>query len=587
MGSPRSGARLAAVVTIAALLIGALTGCGRTTPTPTQPTAPGIQPNPTGTLPIANEKASLRVILLRDERIASYVYGENAFTTWLEDRTGVQVEFILYPENLGMYSPEWMFSGSDIYLGPIDRCLADHYGAEGQLLPLESLIGRYAGNLSAQEERIPWLRSAVTAPDGHVYALPLAVQDDVLDPDTIGMRMWIHQGFLDAYGGSMPATTEELRAFLLWVRDADANGNGDPADEIGWSGSEKTSVLYARPTEFLMNAFSLQDRDGYAIRNGAVRCALIEDNYRDGLRYLNGLMEAGLMDTEYPSHDGNSLRARIEQNGGDTVACVSACRLSSLSDDPVVQAKYVCLPPLAGPDGQARTYGDPFAGVRYDARFLNPDATGSYRTRGSAAAMISPECADPGLAMAWLDALYDPEVLLRASFGEPGADWQSPAAGTVAADGGPTRAEILRDRWMAQSSGFWGESFPLLFQGSTTSQVLLPAAADPALAAECAAARVYEPYAVPCALPPFALDRDTQVQVNEWRTNIGDYNRSAVTDFIYGNLDIDDDAVWTNYTEAIRALGLDEYLATMQAAYDRDWRDVYPEVYTPVPTRTE
>ena len=54
-----------------------------------------------------------------------------------------------------------------------------------------------------------------------------------------------------------------------------------------------------------------------------------------------------------------------------------------------------------------------------------------------------------------------------------------------------------------------------------------------------------------------------------------------------GNQDIDDDALWDAYVTRIRELGLDAYLAVMQTVYDRDWRDVYPASYTPLPQRTE
>ena len=201
--------------------------------------------------------------------------------------------------------------------------------------------------------------------------------------------------------------------------------------------------------------------------------------------------------------------------------------------------------------------------------------------------MISRDCADPGLAMAWLDALYDPEVLLRASFGEKDVDWRTPPEGTVAVDGGPAKVEILRDRWTNPVTGFWGESFPLRFQGNNIARMLLPADDNPELVTEYQAARMYEPYIEPCALLPFAYDRDTQIQVNEWRTNIGDYARGMITAFIFGHMDIDDDTHWDTYVSEIQEYGLDSYLSALQTAFDRNWRDVYPAAYTPLPQRTE
>ncbi|MBP7402670.1 MAG: hypothetical protein KBA30_08640, partial [Clostridia bacterium] len=527
--------------------------------------------NPPGTLPITTRLTTLRVVLEQFPQVVSYVYGENAFTSWLQDRTGVQVEFILYPnaefESKMSVELSSMLDQFDLVFMRKDKASTDAFGYRGVCIPLDESIERYGYHIRARLDADPLLASTLQARDGNVYALPVPRIPGTTDPDATGMRMWIHRGFLDAYGGGMPTTTDELRVFLQWVRDADANGNGDARDEVGWTGAEKAAVTFARPTDFLMNAFTTQDRNGYHIRNGVVRCAMIEEGYREGLRYLSGLMADGLMDPNYPSNDEAAIRQLVGQNGGDTVACVSAAHLDTVSTEPDIQAKYEAVPPLAGPDGKAYAYADVFSGMT--------------------AGMIPAGSRQPELAMAWADALHDPEVLLHAAFGVPGTDWQVPASGTVADDGGPARAEILRDVWIGTTLQTWGASFPGMPRESGAVLTAAVSASIRSLAAECAAARTYEPFVALCALPPFAYDPDTQTKVTEWKTNINDFCRSAITDFIYGNLDIDDDAAWSDYIAQLRGLGLDECLVAMQTAFDRDWRDVYPEAYTPVPTRTE
>jgi len=527
--------------------------------------------NPPGTLPIATQPVTLRVVLQSSPQVVSYEYGANAFTTWLQDRTGVQVEIILLPDadfesKLSIELSSASDLGDLIFIR-MERARADNFGYRGICIPLGESIVRYGYHIRERLENDPLLVDALRARDGYLYALPAPRMRGTMDPDATGMRMWIHRGFLDAYGGGMPTTTGDLRSFLLWVRDADANGNGDADDEVGWTGSEKASVTFARPTDFLMNAFTPQDRNGYFVREDVVRCAMIREGYREGLRYLNGLMTDGLMDTDYPANEVDAIHLLVGRNGGNTVACVSAARLDTVSADPDIQAKYEVVPPLTGPDGQAFAYVDTF----------------SCLTAG----MIPANSRQPALAMAWMDSLHDPEVLLRATFGQLDTDWQVPVSGAVAVDSAPACVEILQDVWSGTTLKTWGNSFPGMPQESGAMLLATVSASNRSLAAECAAARVYEPYFDLCALPPFTYDRDTQVEVEEWKTNIHDYARSAITDFIFGNQDVDDDAQWAAYVAALQNLGLDECLAQMQTAYDRTWRDVYPAAYVPVPPRTK
>ncbi len=549
-----------------------------------------LLPNPPGTLPITDKDVTLRVVVAQNPLVTSFKYGENAFTTWLEDRTGVSVEFILYPaeDSVAKFSTTWSADDPwDVVLGRMDRTMVDTYGLDGVFQPLNEPIRQSGYHIQSLLASQPDLRVGITAYNGSIYGLPMPSSDETLDPDDYGMRMWIHRGFLEACGQGMPATTEEFRQFLTWVRDADANGNGDSGDEVGWAGAEKASVPYARPTDFLMNAFTMQDGFGYYVKNDTIHCAMVEEGYRNGLRYLNSLMTSGLMDPNYPSNDERAIRALVGQNGGDTVAAVSARHLSTLSTDPAIQAKYMVVPPLVGPDGFVNAYYEYFAAVgaprRNAAAFSGSFSSSNWSS--TCAAMITAGCTQPAIAMAWLDALYDPAVLERALYGVPEVDWAVPAAGTVAVDGGPASVNLLRDVWNADTSSTWGTSFPLVARIRSASLLLLPAESHSAAATEYQAARAYEPYVIPCSLPPFSYDQATATNANEWRTNVNDFTRSAITDFIFSNLNVNADSVWADYVAQVHALGLTEYLAMMQSSYDKNWSGSLPALYTVKPQR--
>ncbi|NLN45980.1 MAG: hypothetical protein GX153_05375, partial [Clostridiaceae bacterium] len=398
LADARAKATPAATTTIGTALATASTTTPReTTHGPlTPPVTPAIL-NPPGMLPLTTRLTTLRVVLQQSPQVVSYEYGANAFTTWLQDRTGVQVEIILLPDadfesKLSIELSSASDLGDLIFMR-MERARADNFGYRGICIPLGESIVRYGYHIRERLENDPLLVDALRARDGYLYALPSPRMRGTMDPDSSGMRMWIHRGFLDAFGCGMPTTTDDLGTFLLWVRDADANGNGEADDEVGWTGSEKASVAFARPTDFLMNAFTPQDRNGYFVREDVVRCAMIREGYREGLQYLNGLMTDGLMDTDYLANDTDAIHRLVGRNGGDTVACVSAAHLNTVSADLEIQAKYEVVPPLTGPDGQAFAYVDSF----------------SCLTAG----MIPASSRQPALAMAWMDALQDPEVLLR------------------------------------------------------------------------------------------------------------------------------------------------------------------------------
>ena len=576
------------------MMIGLVAGCDNATPVATTkpaatttasgsttaaPTTSQGNLNPPGQLPVVKNEETIRVVISQSPHVLSYAYNENKFTTWLQDRTKVKVDHIMYPEAdaTTKLNLELSTGGNlgDLILIQMDRAMLVTYGGQGVLAPLNDMIEQYGFHMKELMDTFPGSYEAITAPDGNIYALPGGSLIGLF-PNSYAMRFWIHNDFLAKYGKGMPTTTDEMYEFMKWAVDTDANGNGDANDEVGWTGSEKTSVWYARPTHFLMNAFQLTNQDGYYQKDEKIYSAVIEDGYREGLKYLNKLMEEGLMDENYVNNDENGIKTLVAQNNGNTVATISCGGMHNAATDHAIRNKYQIVPPLKGPTGLQTSFYD-----HYTAGVVPSKAT------------IPMKSDKKDVVMAWMDSNYEQEVAFRGRYGELGVDWEIPAAGSVAVDGGPAMYKDIRNQWNVPTYSHWFTASPALWgrYGSMTSLPQPKVGTDGKEIHDLElslynAARLYEKTVIPLSVPNYFFDQATATKANSWKTNINDAARAGVTDFIYGNRDINSDADWADFVAELKALGLDEYLATMQTAHDAGWKGTLPKTYEPKPQRT-
>ena len=76
----------------------------------------------------------------------------------------------------------------------------------------------------------------ITALDGHVYEIPALNTGAELEA---GFHIWLNYQWLDNLGLSEPKNLDEFHDVLTAFKEQDANGNGDPGDEIpfrtGWN----------------------------------------------------------------------------------------------------------------------------------------------------------------------------------------------------------------------------------------------------------------------------------------------------------------------------------------------------------------
>ena len=206
-------------------------------------------------------------------------------------------------------------------------------GEKGAYLALD----KYADlmpNLTALMAAEPSLKLAMTASDGHYYGLNRYVTDKLS-----GARfpmVYINDQWLEKVGMKVPTTADELYAVLKAFKEQDANGNGDPNDEIpfgaidDWSARQARMMLMAM---FGMYSTAMGKDDStmnfYVDKDGKVGLYELTDNYKAYLQYCRNLYKDGLIDSEVYTQTNAQF---MEKYNGNKLGMVSYYELMKNND---------------------------------------------------------------------------------------------------------------------------------------------------------------------------------------------------------------------------------------------------------------
>ena len=519
--------------------------------------ASGVVMSAPGVLPIVEETVTLSVAAIPHATVEDLT--TNYATEWLEQQTGVHVEWNVLPRNDARQKINLMLTSAtdlpDVFLGSgaITPEQATLYGGQGLFLPLNDFIDQYSTEVKRFFEENPLIEKIGTSPDGNIYSLG---NYDLCYHCYYSQRVWYNKTWLDTLGLAVPQTTEELYAVLTAFKTQDPNGNGR-ADEVPFTGA--TTGWRTTLDGYLMNPFEYNDGvDRLYLDGGNVVAAFMSNGWRDGLRYMNRLYGEGLIDQEGFTQDQNQLKQGVE---GETVlygAIAAGVPAAFSLNEGEATKNYYLLPPVAGPGGLRRTpFYPPEHGFR-NGRFV-----------------ITREAEHPEVAFRWADYMYAQEATLTLYFGEQGVDWKYSEPGEVGVDDEPALfEELTMVRGVPGQNQAWSHMSPrhaswAIIQSRTTDP-------DDIWYIE---KRLYdatksgqEPYgaAADMIMPPLFVALTDQQEFNELRTTLNEYVREATARFVTDDLDPQTD--WDAYLAELEKIGIDRYLELVQSTYDRDYR---------------
>lgn len=510
----------------------------------------GVTMSAPGEYPIVNEKVTYTVMAPQTNYILDL--QTNAYTQWLEEKTNVHIEYETVPEaaltekvNLSLASSEI----PDAYLScNIDSASQVKYGKEGVFVNMAPMIEQYGYEIPKAYEANNLLPGAVTTPDGEIFAL--AGVNECYHCLYCG-RAWINQTWLDNLGLDYPETTEDFVNVLRAFKEQDANGNGDPNDEIpmlGISGMWRASCY-----DFLLGSFVYNDfKDRLSVENGTVNYVANTEEFRDGLRFIRSLIEEELIDpvsltiTEDEAH---------VLTGGDVATVGVATGMAYWNVLSANDEEYIGLSPLEGPNGVRDAF------VR---------ATGIV----SGQFAITNKAENPEILFRWADAQFSEEATYFSSWGPEGEGWEKAPEGTLGINGKQALYTVLDGVNNTGAETIQNLAMPNIALANRTSDFRLGQAVGGDDKSEErlyeAASKYYYPYAKEQTYPLMVMSAEDAAVVNEYKTAINAYVDEMISGFLAGTYDLDKD--WDSYLSEFDALGLEDYLNVLQSAYDKVYK---------------
>ena len=497
-----------------------------------QTTAAAIAVNRTG-MPITNEVTTFELAAKsrHNKNFANLEFFQN-----LEKETNIHIEWNMSSEDGWREKKGLIFAGDlpDAFYG--QGILTDidviKYASQGLLIPLENLINEYAPNVKKLLENESY-RKLLTAPDGHIYALPSITE---LSPVTHD-KLFINKTWLDKLGLGIPTTLAEFEAVLTAFKNNDMNGNGRTDDEIPFS------FLYNRKENGLFSLFGsfgqLDRLNHLIVKDNKVIYTAVTEPYKQAIQYFHELYKKGLIDKEGFTHDFNVYIAKVK-SPEKIVGSFVGWSLSSAAG--ANKPDYVALAPLKGADGKQiwNTY----------TSYIN--AKGSFA--------ITNDCKNPEALMRWVDLHFVPETALQIDQGLLGRTLTINAEGRydyLPIPAGKSFTEMIHDYSPGVNS-----------LGAVTMEIASKLNLNANLQERVELDAFFAPYNVPAdqVYPEvyFTVDEVEQIAVLE--TDITAYVAQNYANWIVnGGIERD----WDGYLKRLQQMGLDRYLKIYADAYQR------------------
>lgn len=537
MNRPRGDLRrrLAPTAAAGAILALALTSCTAPDETSGDDRSSEYGFNETG-LPIVDETLTLSIA--GEKASLAPDYNEMELVQQWEEDTNIAIEWNMLAPEVYLDKRNLLLASNDLPDAFLNSRFTDdelvRYGTDGTLIPLEGLIEQYAPNLQAIFEERPELKAAVTASDGHIYALPNAEE---LGLAAVPFFWSINKSWLDALGLDVPTTVDEYHDALVAFKTQDPNGNGK-ADEIplsfinNWWCAD-IGDLFAALGGIADNADHRIVRDGEVIYTGA------DERYRDAIATLHEWYEEGLIDPESFTQDDKAYLAKGKTETpvlGSYVWWETAEVVGTDRAD-----EYVLLPVLEGVEGQLV-------------------GRSNYADFGRNAFAITSANEFPSATMRWVDELYEPVMAAQVSYGPVGETLVENADGVLEQAELPegVNAGELRQKVAL------GAGAPHVLTREHFETVVLP---EPrALERLIDLEEHYLPYAEPENYPSVFFSVEELEEISSIEADIKALVEQKRAEWITsGGVE----GEWDAYVSQLESMGLERLVEIWQAGYDR------------------
>ncbi|GAA2101948.1 extracellular solute-binding protein [Microlunatus panaciterrae] len=513
-----------------------------------------VGPRATQKKPFHDGSKTFKVVVQQNAQVVGD-WNKNGFTKWMEERTGLKVEFqaILTTGSDGSIDltkvNAMIASGElpDAFLGiPFSNDQISLYGQQGIFVALDDYIETYAPEMRRARTDYPGFKTLTAATDGKTYQF--SGINDCFHCRISPGRAWINKKYLDKVGAKMPETTDDLRQVLKLFKDKDPTGKGNI---IPFGANVNNQV-----DRYIMNAFLYNpggDANGgwMQLKDGKVDFVANKPEWREGLKFLRTLYDDGTLTRDaFTMPDEAFLKAGNQGRLGFVRAYYwgSFIDITFNGNDP--WRDYIAVPPLKGPNGVQYAGWDHYG---YQSQSL----------------LITSACKNPELLVQWGDYQMELEAIMGAYGGTKDKNWEWAQQGDKGING--KQAVFRLTKFPAPEGQGW-DQYSIMYRSNDfrLGQYIDPKKPD--FEKDLYEASVgYKPFAEPedMQVPPLLFDESAAAQKADTAAAIQTHVKQSLAKFSVGELDINDDKAWSDYTKKFDAIGLKAYLDIYQQAYDK------------------
>lgn len=471
----------------------------------------------------------------------------------LEDKCGVEIEWQQITADWDQKKSAMFASGNIPDLLFNATADADYVIYQGLFADLSHLIEENAPNIKQLFKDHPEVEYLAKEKDGKIYATPR--YKSIWPSNT--STMFMNKTWLDNLGLSVPTTLDELTEILIAFKEQDANGNGNPSDEIpmDFSGYESGGQFSPR---VLLGAYGIQLTDGadagFFAEDGELKNYYIDERFKDLTKWVQNAWENGLINEEVFTQDYTKYQALAR--GSENIAKVGftwgwdkADRFGDKLGD-----QYIAIP-------QLKVSANSDIELRYNNDFF-------YENYSRNAIAIAESCKNKEAAMKFADAFYDELTSVQVLFGGMNDMDQC-----IKDNGDGTYAVLPPvDSSMDPGSWKWTNAFadngPFYIRDEMKEKLTLGEDMKAAIEEKKIYTEFNELDEQKNAYHNVFMKYDTAdtntMAMNQ--TNIDNYVRPTIAGWITEGKDIDKE--WDAYVEQTKKLGLDENMEIRTKAYE-------------------
>ena len=526
-----------ALVLAAAMCVTSLAGCGSSTASTTENASGEVSEavvDESGKvdgvmykvgLPLVDEGTYGFSIFCDDSKEKPEYYMLDEF----KKQTNVDVEMRIFPYetaterlNLDLNSGDY----ADVVGGwTLSDSMILTYGVnQGVFIPLEDYFAEYCPRITEILD-LPGVREEMTATDGHIYAIPY-----VCDDTKVGYSPYINGRWLKNVGMDIPTTTEEFEAVLKAFKEQDANGNGDPNDEIPFSADPNNKHI-----ESMTGWFGLpMGKSGIGILDDEVVFAGASSTYREFLSWFNSLYEQGLIDLEIFTQDSSTWEGKGNRDLYGVSIAYGSGEFSGIVLEGGEKSEFDVLPVLNTDKG--------------GMWMRDTNGFSVYRTQ----AVITDNAEHPEVICRWFDNAFQLENGIGCNRGPVGTVVFKEDDGYRAID---VKTLSEEDQEKFSWGNLWPQSLPKYMPSGFKYIEDHPTYNEKKVMED-----TYEPYLTKTTIPSFWIPLDKIDRYSDIASALTDYFNQRQAMFISGEMDIDDDAQWQSYVDGLYALGLEDWM---------------------------